>query len=177
MNGQVAPVTTIEAANSKHRKLDVLPLHLQLASELKPWLKGMMPNQKLFPESRKKSTSKMVRKDLERVDIPYQTDEGIADFHAAGRHTHITELLRHGASLPEAQQLVRHFDIKQTMKYTHIGTEDQAKAVTNLPSASLIQKRLKMPRCICAAFRAALIDNRCARWHDRPARRRQHPLQ
>ena len=33
----------------------------------------------------------MVKKDLERVGIPYKTEEGVADFHAAGRHTHITE--------------------------------------------------------------------------------------
>ena len=78
----------------------------------------------------------MVKKDLERVGIPYKTDEGIADFHAAGRHTHITELLRNGASLPEARELARHTDIRLTMKYTHIGLEDQAKAVSKLPYPS-----------------------------------------
>jgi len=35
----------------------------------------------------------MIRKDLEAVGIPYTTKAGGADFHAAGRHTHITELL------------------------------------------------------------------------------------
>ena len=39
----------------------------------------------------------MIKKDLERAGIPYQTEEGTADFHAVGRHTHITELLRNGA--------------------------------------------------------------------------------
>lgn len=64
-------------------------------------------------------------------------EEGIADFHAAGRHTHITELLRNGATLPEAQKLARHSDIKMTMRYVHIGIGDQANAVANLPSAAL----------------------------------------
>jgi hypothetical protein len=76
----------------------------------------------------------MVKKDLERVGIPYETEDGIADFHAAGRHTHITELLRNGASLVEAKELARHSDIKTTMKYTHIGMKDQARAVAALPN-------------------------------------------
>jgi site-specific recombinase XerD len=68
----------------------------------------------------------MVKKDLERAEIPYETPAGIADFHAAGRHTHVTELLRSEASLPEARQLARHSDVRMTMKYTHIGLEDIA---------------------------------------------------
>jgi hypothetical protein len=82
----------------------------------------------------------MVKKDLERVGIPYENDEGIADFHAAGRHTHITELLRNGASVPEAQKLARHSGVKQTMKYAHIGIDDQAKAVANLPGLALYRR-------------------------------------
>jgi hypothetical protein len=46
----------------------------------------------------------MVKKDLKRVGIPYETPEGIADFHAAGRHTHVTELLRNGATVPQAHR-------------------------------------------------------------------------
>jgi hypothetical protein len=45
----------------------------------------------------------MVRKDLERVGIPYENEDGIADFHAAGRHSQITELFRNGASLRETK--------------------------------------------------------------------------
>ncbi len=75
----------------------------------------------------------MVKKDLEAVGIPYETDAGVADFHAAGRHTHITELLRNGATLAEARELARHTDVRQTMKYTHIGIHDQAKALSGLP--------------------------------------------
>ena len=78
-----------------------------------------------------------VKKDLEAVGIPYVTHEGIADFHAAGRHTYITELLRNGATVPEARELARHTDIKMTMKYTHIGIDDQAKALLGLPSSAL----------------------------------------
>lgn len=45
----------------------------------------------------------------------------------------ITQLLRCGASLPEAKELAPHTDVKMTMRYTHIGVADQAKAVANLP--------------------------------------------
>ena len=48
--------------------------------------------------------------------------------------THITELLRNGASLVEARELARHSDIRMTMRYTHIGLDDQARAVAAIPA-------------------------------------------
>jgi hypothetical protein len=74
----------------------------------------------------------MVQKDLERAGIPYETREGLADFHAAGRHSHITGLMASGASIMEAKELARHADIRQTAKYTHIGMKDRARALGNL---------------------------------------------
>ena len=110
------PTLTVEAACSKHRRKDVLPLHPELVSLLREWLAGLDPGNVLFPMLAKRRTWLMVKKDLERVGIPYETPDGIADFHAAGRHTHITELLRNGASLPEAKELARHTDVKMTMR-------------------------------------------------------------
>ncbi len=131
------PTLTVEAKNSKHRKKDVLPIHNDLAKQVKVWFSSMKPTQKIFPKLAQRKTWLMVKKDLETAGIRYETEEGIADFHAAGRHTHITELLRNGVTLPEAQKLARHSDINQTMKYTHIGIEDQARAVAQLPSKGL----------------------------------------
>jgi hypothetical protein len=108
-------------------------MHPELVSMVRSWISGLSPADKLFPKLAKRRTWLMVKKDLERVGIAYETADGIADFHAAGRHSHITGLMRSGATLPEAQKLARHTDIKQTMKYTHIGINDQAKAVSNLP--------------------------------------------
>ena len=45
------------------------------------------PDDLLFPRIERKKTWLMVKKDLERIGIPYETPEGIADFHAAGRHS------------------------------------------------------------------------------------------
>ena len=128
------PTLVVEAASSKHRRKDVLPLHPELVPMLREWLHGIAPGEPIFPKLARRKTWLMVKKDLERVGIPYETDDGIADFHAAGRHSHITELLRNGATLPEAMELARHSDVKMTMKYTHVGIADRAKAVANLPT-------------------------------------------
>lgn len=130
------PKVTVDASCSKHRRKDVLPLHPELVALLKDWFADLESTEFLFPDLAKRRTALMVKKDLERVGIPYRNEEGFADFHASGRHTHITELLRNGASLPEARELARHSDIRMTMKYTHIGIEDQARAVSKLPSLS-----------------------------------------
>jgi len=131
------PTVRVEAAHSKHRREDVLPLHPELVRLLTEWLPTIPAGKKLFPNVERKKTWFMVKKDLERVGIPYETADGIADFHAAGRHTHITTLLRNGASLPEAKQLARHSDVRMTMRYTHIGLDDQARAVRHLPTAGV----------------------------------------
>ncbi|MCA9055677.1 MAG: site-specific integrase, partial [Planctomycetaceae bacterium] len=152
------PILTVAAACSKHRRKDILPLHPELVVLLKVWLRDYKPDEPLFPKLAKRRTWLMVKKDLERAGIPYETAEGIADFHAAGRHTHITELLRNGASLPEARELARHSDIKMTMKYTHIGIEDQARALAGLPvpepaaRAESPQESALQMRCISGDF-------------------------
>ena len=129
---QANPTVVVEAACSKHRRLDTLPLHPDLVAMLPQWMKDVPADTPLFPKLGKRKTWLMVKKDLERIGIPYENRDGIADFHAAGRHTHITELLRNGASLTEVKELARHSDIRMTMKYTHIGLEDQAKAVAKI---------------------------------------------
>ena len=71
---------------------------------------------------------------MERVGIPYETEEGVADFHAAGRHSYITGLVKGGASIVEAKVLARHSDVRTTMKYTHIDMNTQARALSLLPA-------------------------------------------
>ena len=130
------PTVTVEAKASKHRKKDVLPLHPDLVPMIRDWTKGLARSEPLFPKLAKRRTWLMVKKDLDRVGIAYRNEDGIADFHAAGRHTHITELLRNGASVPEAKELARHSDVRMTMRYTHISLDDQAKALRALPAPS-----------------------------------------
>lgn len=84
------PTVTVEAAYSKHRREDVLPLHPDYVAMVRSWIEGVSAEELLFPKLVKRRTWLMVKKDLERVGIPYETADGIADFHAAGRHSHIT---------------------------------------------------------------------------------------
>ena len=152
------PTLTVEAANSKHRKKDVLPLHPEAVKLVREWTKGLEPCDKLFPHLDRRKTWLMVKKDLERVGIPYVNEDGIADFHAAGRHTHITELLRSGATLPEAQKLARHSDIHMTMKYATL-----ASTIRRRPSPTC-----RLRRCTGTAFQAS----REGKWWQLVAKRR-----
>src|SRR5262249_36217064 len=61
------------------------------------------------------------------------------DFHAAGRHSHITGLITAGASIMEAKELARHADIRQTANYAHIGMRARAEALSGLPSPNAFQ--------------------------------------
>jgi len=66
----------------------------------------------------------------------YQDAEGgtVADFHAAGRHTFITNLGRAGVPLTTAQKLARHSTPALTANvYTHLGLTDRAAAIGALP--------------------------------------------
>ena len=128
---QDQPTVVVEAKNSKHRKRDTLPLHPELIRLLSVWLPEIEPKQALFPKLGQRKAWLMVKKDLERIGIPYRNAEGVADFHAAGRHSYVTGLLRNGTSLPEAKELARHSDVKMTMRYPHIGLDDQAKALSS----------------------------------------------
>lgn len=127
------PTLTVEAKASKHRRKDTLPMHPELVALVRVWVAGLEPDEPLFPNLAWRKTYTMVQKDLVRAGIPYETHEGLADFHAAGRHSHITGLVRSGASIMEAKELARHADIRQTAKYTHIGMEDRAEALAALP--------------------------------------------
>jgi integrase len=139
--GSVPPTLTLEAAHSKHRRVDVLPLHPELVALLRSWLMGLNRDDFLFPRFARKKAWLMVKKDLEGTGIPYIDESGrVADFHSAGRHSYITGLIKSGASVTEARELARHTDIRMTMRYTHIGIGDQAAALAGLPLPDTSEK-------------------------------------
>jgi hypothetical protein len=123
------PTLVVEDACSKHRRKDTLPMHRELVTLVREWTADLEPDEPLFPRLARKKTYTMVQKDLEQAGIPYETHEGVADFHAAGRYSHITGLIASGASIMEAKELARHADIRQTAKYTHIGMRAKADAL------------------------------------------------
>jgi integrase len=82
------PTVTVQAAHSKHRREDVLPLHPALVTALRPWLAGKPPGERVWPGkwAAHKRAGEMLRMDLQAAGIPYEVGGRFADFHAL-RHT------------------------------------------------------------------------------------------
>jgi integrase len=85
------PTVTVEAAHSKHRRRDVLPLRPDVAADLRAWLAGRPADGPVFAVPDKAFI--MLYQDLAAAGVTVETPEGVADFHAL-RHTFITMLGR-----------------------------------------------------------------------------------
>ena len=152
------PTVMVEAAYSKHRREDVLPLHADLVGRLRPWLSGKAAGELIWPGkwAAHNAAGKILQRDLKRARaawineartdaerehreesffLSYRDADGrVADFHAL-RHTFISRLVRSGARPKEAQTLARHSTITLTMdRYAHTGLHDVAAAVEAMPS-------------------------------------------
>ncbi len=131
------PTVKVKAGYSKRRRLDILPLPEDILEAAREWLAGKTGL--LWPGNWAKNrvAGKMLQVDLKAVGIPYQDRDGLfADFHAL-RHTFITNLGLNGVPLVTTQKLARHSTPVLTVKYTHIGMEDQHREVQKLPGLNL----------------------------------------
>ena len=131
------PTVTVEAAYSKRGRRDTLPLRIDLADALKPFLAHLTPSATVFKMPRKEHVMRyLLRPDLELTGITYVDDVGrYADFHAM-RHSFITNLGRSGAHAKTAQDLARHSTPMLTARYTHGFKGDEVAAVNALPDLS-----------------------------------------
>ena len=144
------PTLSLTARASKRRKLDVLPLHPQLAVQLREWIgeRGQ-----LFPGSWYNCSAEMLRMDMEtartewlkgapddatrnerdRSDfLKYQTEDGYADLHAV-RHGFVSRLASSGVHPMVAKELARHSTITLTMdRYAHVELDEMAQGVNSL---------------------------------------------
>ena len=146
------PTVTVEAGYSKRRRRDVLPVHSDLASNLREWFKrrsaaapmalridgtAAADVAPLWPGewAARRHAAAMLRGDLTAAGLAYTDDAGgTFDFHAL-RHQFISMLAAAGVHPKEAQELARHSDINLTLsRYTHVGLRDTAAAVGKLPS-------------------------------------------
>ena len=157
------PTVTVEAAYSKHRRKDTIPLHAEVARRVAQYVARyeLGPDDPLFDLRTSgghwRKTSKMMREDLASArtqwiekakDDPherarreaseflvYQNEAGFfADAHAL-RHTFVSGLGRAGVDPKMAQSLARHSDINLTMNtYTHLRLADQVSAIASLPA-------------------------------------------
>ncbi len=127
---------TVQAAYSKHRREDVLPLHPSLVTALRPWLTAKPKGKPVWPGdwAKAKKAGKMLQYDLSKAGIEYVDENGLyADFHAL-RHTFITNMVKSGVNPKTAQSLARHSTIDLTMNvYTSLTVCDQASALATLP--------------------------------------------
>jgi integrase len=126
---------TVDAAYSKHRRQDIIPLRTDLASELQSYFANKLPAAKAFCGRNRKQltdrTAAMIKADLTDAGIPYVDEAGrYFDFHAQ-RHTSITNLKN--APSRVAQSLARHQSSAMTDRYTHIRKHDERAALEDLP--------------------------------------------
>jgi integrase/recombinase XerD len=128
------PSVSVEAGNSKHRRLDTLPLPRSFAARFAVWLKTRPPGQPVWPGCFANThAAEMLREDLARAGIPYRDEVGhVYDFHAL-RSQYITDLVRTGASLSETQRLARHSTPSLTARhYIKLGLHDLSAATDRI---------------------------------------------
>ena len=128
------PRVTVQAAYSKHRRDDTLPLRKDLAEALGAYLADRLPEAKAFPMPDRRVGGEIVRADLETAKIEATDGAGrVIDFHGL-RHTFISNLAAGGVHPKTAQALARHSSITLTMdRYTHLSVADQSAALDALP--------------------------------------------
>lgn len=139
----------VEAAYSKHRRNDELPLRADVAEMIRQYAQGKPRRQPLWPGTWKDVAAEMLRNDLHAAGLPYQDEDGrYFDFHCL-RGQFISTLAAKGVHPKKAQTLARHSDVRLTMKnYTHLDVFDGglAEALEKLPEIAatpVARKRAK----------------------------------
>lgn len=151
------PAVVLRAAHSKHRHDDLQPIRDDLADLLTTWLADKPVDCPVFATMPEK-TALMVKADLRRARARWinatcdrherrerrrssflaVTDDAgrVVDFHAL-RVTHVTMLVKGGASVKVAQELARHSDPKLTLNvYSKLGVHDLVGALDALPGVT-----------------------------------------
>ncbi len=120
------------AAYSKHRRQDVLPLSVGTCDDLKVYLAGKLSSVPVFTMPSADHVTRMFKADLEAAGVAYVEDGLYADFHST-RHSFITNVVKSGASVKEAQTLARHSTPVLTLqRYTHLGINDTRKVIDRM---------------------------------------------
>ena len=157
------PTISVEAAFSKRRQKEEQPIQRDLAEQLKPWLEGRSPDERVF-QRMSRYMARTLHADLKaarsawigeaeseverqrRTDsdtLRYENAAGeFADFHAL-RHTYISGIVAGGASVKTAQELARHSTPTLTFgRYAKTRLHDVHGAVESLPDLSPVKPPL-----------------------------------
>ena len=133
---------TVEAAYSKHRDQDTIPIKPETANTLRDFFRGKLPLTAAFnvPER----TADMFQDDLADAGILYIDESGhYADFHSL-RHTTGSLLAASGVHPKVAQKIMRHSTVELTLnRYSHVYRGQETEAVGNLPDLSLPSSKQK----------------------------------
>jgi integrase len=126
------PSVFLRRSSTKNRKPADQPIPITLACELRDWIRDKPRGHSVFPLHHE--TAKAIRIDLEAAGIPYETEEGKADFHSL-RAYYTSSLIHAGASVAEFQRLARHAKAETTLKhYAKVAPHNLRGAVEMLPS-------------------------------------------
>ncbi|MDR3235008.1 MAG: site-specific integrase [Planctomycetaceae bacterium] len=126
---------TVEAARTKNKKPDILPLHPDIANRLKEYIgqRNIQPAERIFYYSIY-SLLKSFKADLAAAGIEQKSPDGRSlDVHSL-RKTFGTMLARAGVPLTTTQRLMRHSSPELTAKlYIDVDPLDLQQAVGKLP--------------------------------------------
>lgn len=130
---RILTISNKELFNTKTKLNRVIPLSEEFSQLLKSILatKKSTDNYFLFTDKRK---NKFTRGAIAKLFKPYIHKAGLNDkfhFHCL-RHTFITTLIKKGVNLNYVKELAGHTDIKTTMNYIHIVTDDLRDAVSKI---------------------------------------------
>ena len=132
-NSRILTISNKESFNTKTKLNRTIPLSEEFSQLLKSILatKTSADNCYLFIDKRK---NKYTRGAIAKLFKPYIHKAGLNDkfhFHCL-RHTFITLLIKKGVSINYVKELAGHTDIKTTMNYIHIVTDDLRDAVSKI---------------------------------------------
>ncbi len=131
-----APFVLLPASITKNKK----PAHMRLRPHVVGAVRSILPPHPLPTEwvfHNRVPRISTIRRDLAAAGILFETDHGRADLHAL-RVTFCTNLLNAGAHPRVVQELMRHSDLKLTMKaYTDPSQLPIAAALNSLPIPTL----------------------------------------
>jgi len=133
---------TVQAAYSKHRREDVVPLRPATVEDLKELLKNKVPQSPIFKMPHENKVCGMLQADLAEAGIPYRDDtDRFSDFHSL-RHCCGSYLAAAGVHPTVAMAIMRYSKIDLSMSvYTHMLTGQEAKAVDALPDLTKPSKQ------------------------------------
>ena len=126
------PTVFLKRSSTKNRKPADQPISQALARDIRVWLRNSPSGEPVLPLHHE--TAKAIKADLEACGVPYETDEGVADFHSL-RAYYTSALIRSGATVAEFQKLARHAKAETTLKhYAKVARHDLRGVVEALPS-------------------------------------------